>query len=361
VSLNPLFAGAWLDLAIASYRSGDPAAALEHLEYLRSQFALTDALAAQVDHWASLCQNLPGKTEAAAWQGEIALSLGHDSNANTGLARDQLVLTLPTGSRVFDVAEAYLPHADAFSQQSLSLLGPVQHLGPAHFTPVLVVSSKQYQTETDFSTLDIQTGVSLQRATPAHGAWQVNLFAQYHQQGGQAQYHGLRLGAAQTQPWQTCQRSLGAELETRQHQQTPNLGGDLVSLNAGWACPLQGKASMAANLQWGAEHAHLDRAGGNNTSTTVTLRYDRPMNSTQSWQIMLQLNNMRDQAGYSPLMQDNAVRNVQRQLLAVSWRQHISRQWQAHLSLETVSQRSNLALFEQQGSNLAAGLAYLFE
>ena len=36
VSLQPHFAGAWLDLALATYRSGDAAAAVEHLEYLRS-------------------------------------------------------------------------------------------------------------------------------------------------------------------------------------------------------------------------------------------------------------------------------------------------------------------------------------
>jgi hypothetical protein len=361
VGLNPLFAGAWLDLAIASYRSGDPAAALEHLEYLRSQFDLPEALAGQVQYWITLCQQAPTASQPSPWQGEISYTRGIDSNANAGLSQTQLALSLPAGNTLINVAEAYLPHADNYSELGLALAGPAQILGALHVQPMVFVQGKHYQTLGNYNTLDLQAGLHLQHPAATLQAWRMSLFAQHYQQGGAAQYNALRLGIAQTQQWSSCQTSVGTEYETRHHQQVTNLGGRKASLSAGLACALPGNAWFKANVQAGIEQAPADRAGGGNHSTVLLAQYDHPLAGQLGLQALLQINTSADQSGYSPLLQNNATRHLTWQLVALSLRQQISRQWQARLTLEATRQMSNLPLFEQQGSRASVGLVYTID
>ena len=378
VGLDPRFAGAWLDLALATYRSGDAAAAVEHLEYLRNQFPLTPALLNQVNQWQSLWQNPqnPQNLQTAqrsqpksSWQGEIQLSAGYDNNANTGLSRLQIPLSLPTGSTLFDVDKAFLPRADSFSLLAATLGGPVWAFGPGNLSPVLLLRNKLYTHETGFNSLDLQPGLVYQQAAgpdsdtaAPSNYWQVNLLAQHYRLGGQTLFNGLRVAVLRNQPWHSCQRILGTEIATRAQQSVPSLSGTLYSLNAGLSCPLPGDGgkSFSANLKTGFEQARADRPGGNNQSAELTLRYEQMLSPSQSLQASWQIATTADQSGYSPLLEDNAKRKLQRQTLSLGLRQSLSADWEARLNLEFFQQRANLPLFEQQGRMLMLGLAKRF-
>ena len=365
VGQQPGFAGAWLDLALATYRSGDAAAAVEHLEYLRSQFPLPPALAAQVAYWLDLWQSPPQTAATPGWQGEIQLGAGYDGNANTGLTRLQIPLSLPTGSTLFDVDSAYLPRADRFALLSATLVGPAWALGPGRVNPVLLLRSKQFMREDDFSTLDLQPGLVYQQsAGQGAGHWQANLLAQHYRLGGLALFNGLRVAVQRNQPWQDCVGTGGTEMDARRHQRIPNLGGTLYSVSAGLVCPLPGgshKGTLGATLKAGLEHARADRPGGNNRSVELIVRYEQAFSATQSLQATWQIAHTADQTGYSPLLEDNAPRNLQRQTLSLGLRQTLTRAWEARLNYEYFQQRANLPLFEQQGSLLMLGLAWRFD
>lgn len=365
VALQPRFAGAWLDLALATYRSGDPAAALEHLEYLRGQFSVPPALAAQMDYWQSIWQNAPQAAEPPGWQGEVLFGFGRDSNANTGLAHPQITLSLPTGRALFEVDKAYRPHPDRYGLLSLTLGGPAQALGAGRISPVLLLRGKQLAREGGFSSLDLQSGLLYQRAAAgqgqAAGRWQAHLLARHYRLGGQTLFGGLRLAAQRSQPWHGCQASGGAEVETRWHQRVPSLGGALYSASASLGCRLPGNGSLSATVKAGFEQARQGRPGGDNHSTELTVRYEQPLSASQSLQASWQTGRTADRHGYSPLLEDNAIRRVRRQALSLGLRQAITRQWDARLSYEYSWQRANLPLFEQQGSAFQFGLAYQFD
>ena len=367
VGLNPGFAGAWLDLALATARSGDPAAAVEHLEYLRGQFILPPALAAQVNYWFSLWQTPQPPAASPAWRGEISIGLGYDSNANTGPARQQIPLSLAVGSSLFDVDKAFQPRADRFSVIGFTLAGPSRRLGSGRIGPVLLLRSKQLLQEKEFSTLDLQPGLQYQSpggADTADGNWQVNLFAQHYRQGGQPLFNGLRVGAQRSLPWRMCERSAGAEIETRFHQRTPSLGGTFYSVNTGLSCPLFGsdrKSTLSANLKAGFEQARFDRAGGNNRIAELTMRYEQPLNATQSLQATWQIAHIADQTGYSPLLENNATRQLQRQTISLGMRHIVSRSWEAYLNVDYFQQRANLPLFDQKGSQMVLRFVRAFD
>ena len=372
VGLNPRFAGAWLDLALATERAGDAAAAVEHLEYIRSQFTLSPALAAQVALWLDLWQTSAQATQHTAaashgWQGEISFSLGRDSNANAGPLRQQIPLSLSTGSTLFDVDKAFQPRAASFNQLGISLNGPVQSWGEGKLSPLLLLRSKQLSSDGAFSPLDLQFGLLYQRPASTgtrDDTWQASLFAQHFRLGGQALFNGLRVGLQRNTPWRNCLASAGSEIEARHQQRLPILSGTLYSVSAGLTCPWpsgSNKAAISGNVKAGFEQASFDRPGGNTRSTELNVRYDLPLSATQSLQASWQIANTADQTGYSPLLESDAARRIQRQTVSLGLRQSISRAWEARLNVEYFQQRSNLPLFEQRGTVLMLGAGWRFE
>ena len=383
VSARPEFAGAWLDLALATFQCGDPVAALEHLAYLRSQFSLPPALAAQVaqwfDQWQATPQNqqppqvgqaLPAApatpvTQRAGWVGELQLGLGYDSNVNNGLARRQITLSLPTGDTLFDLDNAYRPRADLFALFGLTLGGPSVKLWAGRISPLLLLRSKELAHDGDYSTLDLHTGLVYQHPPSGEGGgnWEAHLMAQQYSLGGQPLFNGLRLSAVRNQvwqEWQACKGSASADLEARAHQRVPSLSGNLFGLGVGLLCRLSAENGLSLSVKTSLDRAGPTRAGGNSRSTELQLRLDHTISPTQSLQSTWQHLLTADQAGYSPLLQDNASRSLQRNTLSLSLRQAIAPAWEARLNLEHFVQDSNLALFEQRGSQLLLGLAYRF-
>ena len=362
VAINPLFAGAWLDLAIATYRSGDSAAALEHLLYLKGQFFMPAPLAVQVEQWIKQLQGSPQQAARNKWQGEVWVGLGKDSNANLGLLRDQIELSLPTGSTFLSIADSYRPHADQFSAFGLTLVGPALEVqGGANVSPVVVLRNKAFLTETDFNVLDMQAGLIYQTSMVQGVGWQASLIGQNYQLGGKTQFNALRLGLQRGQPWGICQTSGGGVIETRAEQIQPSLSGNTFSLKAGLACPLLSNAVLAASLSTGLEQASQSRAGGGNGNTEFGLRFDKPLSAAHSFHAIWQVTQITDQAGYSPLLENNAIRIVSRQVLSLGLRQNLTRQWQTRLSFDALKQQSNITLFEKKATQLMLSLHYLIE
>jgi hypothetical protein len=359
VANNPLFAGAWLDLAIAAFRSGDPAAALEHLLYLKQQFVIPVPLAVQVEHLIEQLQDAFYQTTRATWQGEVWLGSGKDSNANLGLLHNQIELSLPTGSTSFNIADDFLPRADQFTLFGFTLAGPTLDVpGGAQVSPVVLFRHKAFLKETDFNVLDLQAGLIYQRSLPQGVDWQASLMAQNYQLGGQAQFNALRFGLQRSQPWGACKVSSGSVVETRDEQLASALGGITFSLKAGLACPLPGNALLGADLTTGFEPANPNRAGGSTQTTQLGFRLDKPLSTVLSFHASWQITQSNDQTGYSPLIENNATRAASSQAFSLSLRQTLSPRSQTRLSFDSLRQRSNLPLFEKQGTQLMLSLHY---
>lgn len=362
VGSRPRHAGAWLDLALATYRSGDAAAALEHLEYLKSQFVLPPALAVQVAYWHRLWQDPISNTATLnQWQGELTLGYGFDSNANAGLASQQIELSLPDGSILFDLDPSYLPQADRFGLLSVAVQGPASPYAGGRINPMFSLRSKQLDQEREFTTLDLQAGLVYQYPAVGDSIWQANIFVQHYRLGQHALYNSVRLGAQRTQPLEaTCNWTGSTEIEARQHVRVGKLSGTRYSLGAGLGCRVFGRASFNAMFDAGYEHAPADRPGGDNHSTQIQFAYTQPLKDNRAFQAAWQWTQTTDQTGYSPLLKDNATRSIQRHTLTLAVRQALSRNWQARLNLELFQQSSNLPLFEQRGRLLMFSVANLF-
>lgn len=350
VAERPEFAGAWLDLALATYRSGDAVAALEHLEYLSSRFVLPQVISDQVAYLRRQWEQGDGSGAGEVWRGEILIGLGYDSNANTGLSPRTIPLTIDGVIGEFPVASAYLPRSDAFARLAVSAWGPGWALGEGKLTPVVAVSTRQFASENDFSSIDLQSGLAYRTLAGESGTWLATLFGQYYQLGADGLFSGLRLGLQRLHPVRACQLVGFGEIEYRHHLQVDVLSGVIYNLGGQVACPTPGRASLTATARVSRDEPTGDRAGGGNTAGEVSLRYRQLIGDAYRWQAEWLYANGRDDEGYSPLIDDNARRRLNRRTLAIGVYRMFGRNWEAGLLVESTRQDSNVPLFVQSGN-----------
>lgn len=357
VAEQPGFAGAWLDLALAAHQSGDTPAALEHLVYLRQQFPLSPALAQQIEHWEKTWQQAPQAPGPGAWQGDISLDLGHSNNVNGGLAQEQITLTIPGGQQAtLPLAPEQRPRGDAYTQLGLQAWRRWALEGGSLY-PLVRLRARQMHTEKAYDQLDLQGGLIYQtQPDPAGRAWQASLLLQHDTLGGKPLLQTGRLLLQRLHDQAGCRLAWGGELEYRRYPDLP-LNGRLLWLNLGLACKTGPATQLGGQLRGGHEQAQAGQPGGNTRQYELALQGSHRLGQGSSLELQWQHSHSQDQQGYSPLLQDNAPRQLRRQQFSLALRHPLGAGWEARFALELQQQRSNLALFTQRARQLSLGVS----
>jgi hypothetical protein len=361
VTARPEYAGAWLDLALAAYRSGDVEAGLEHLEYLRSHFSLPPALASQVGYWYKRWQQPASQTvKKHKWQGELTIGYGHDTNVNAGLSSNNLSLTFFGNNIDFPVDRKSLPYADDFSLLSVTTWGPALVLDEGSITPLLVLRGKRFNSQSDYDNLDMQAGAVYLRPAEESGSWRVAAFVQQYRLGGNTLNNAVRLNAQRNYSWSNCQISAGGEMEYRHAKEDAEIGGNLFSLTGGLNCPMPWGGSISSQLRMGQTRPREGWPGGTKNGHEFALQYSHPFANERRLDLTWRSSWLNDTEGYSPLLENNEARRIFRQDLSLSLRQQLTTEWDALVTAEILRQRSNLELFSYNGSSLMIGVVRRF-
>ena len=362
VAERPEFAGAWLDLALATYRSGDPEAAIEHLDYLRNHFPLPPVLARQINDWYTRWQqaSLEPSSQDQRWHGEITLGIGHDSNVNAGLASNALWLTLSDGNILLPVDKNSRPQSDRFALFGLTAWGPAHAIGQGSLVPVVLMHAKQQKEQGDYDSLDMQAGAIYRQPAEDVGVWRLATLVQQYHLGGNTLNDALRLELHKIRPWGGCQLSTGGELEKRKARDPAEIGGHILSLSNSLSCPLPGDASIAALLRLGHTRPRDDWPGGAKNGQELALQYNQPLGGDRRAEITWRANRLADEDGYSPLLENNAARRIVRQNIALTVHQPIAAGLDARFSAEYLRQTSNIDLFAYSGRLFMLSLTHRF-
>lgn len=366
VQAQPDFAGAWLDLALASQQSGDSIAALEHLAYLRHRFTLSPPLRQLVKEWQIAWQRPADAAPASgSWQGEINLDWGYSNNLNGGLAHDQIDLSLPGGGLVsLPLAPTTRPQGAAYQQFEVYAARRWQ-IGAARLYPVLRLRAR---TPNDLPTarqLGLHAGAIYQSAPDDQGRrWQSSFLWQHERLAGQALFISQRLALQRLSESGPCRLAWGGEAERRHTPGLP-LDGRLFWLDLGLSCPLgapeRAVTRLAASLRAGQEYARSDeRPGGDSRHYEFTLHLEHALPGARRFEALWQHGRSHDAEGYSPLLANNARRQQRRDQLLFTLRQPLSGGWHARLQLNVQRQRSNLPLFEQRARQISLGIGKAF-
>jgi len=361
---SPERAGAWIDLAIAHARLGETETAATLLDYVEASFPVPPALRAALER--ARRQLLAAKL-ARGWHGEMNASLGFDSNANSGLSIDRLTLTLDGAPAEFLISPDFHVRSDSF----VHLGGRLRRtwdtsLGgtDGRFTLQGTLRAKDYRQEKDFDLADGGIMTIYQQAM-AGGEGELAVGTQNIRLGGKPLVNishvqlawGYRLTPLDASS--DCRAKAGPESELRSYPDRHYLDGSILWLAAQVSCA-SALGDTALSLKAGSDRPREGRPGGQTQRSELSLFHRARPWRQLSAEISLAASRSSDADGYSPVLDGDSRRRIDRLYAnaAVSW--PVSAGIEALASVEITRQRSNIAIFDQNGRVMMLGLRYRF-
>lgn len=366
--LDPLRAGAQIDYAEALAALGDAASAVALLRQVLARPDVPAHLRLHLQRRIEAMQALgridgparpagAGSGAGAGWHGAGSLTLkaGWDSNLNSAPAHDTLTLTTPAGDAVLALAERFRPRAggaalveaDGRLMRPLAAGAALQVFGEARLRTSPSASGddfRQLQLGSAW-TEPLGSGSALFAAAASHLAY-----------GGVDLYRAVRISAARDWRADGCRPSVGLDAEWRRYPAAPELAGRFLGLSAGLACNL-GANRLAARLRAGHDAALASRPGGDQRQTEAQLNWSRPLGSGRLGADLLWYR-QQDAEGYSPLLERGADRRLDRVGFSLEYAWPVAPGWSVVATVQTLLQRSNLALFDLTGHATYLGLRW---
>jgi tetratricopeptide (TPR) repeat protein len=359
VIMQPDNAGAWMDLAIASAELGNTVSALEYFNYVESEFNPPPALREVI---ASYRRRLTARsTPASPWRAYAQAVLGVDTNANSGLNVASIPLTVRDERIDLTLDPAYRARSDTYAQLGAGTAYK-QPLGGNTLELAVGVRERAFRHEHDFSTMELDASAGLQRPTALGdaGAW---LYFEHISLGGKALVRNMRAVMQIERPHGECRAGLAAEFEWRRYISLTPLDANITWLQAGFACDwrvIDHTVQSALIGRIGYDRSMDDRPGGDARRAELIAQASAPIGYGVTAELSATLSLTRDTQGYSPLLENNAARHLDRANIRLQLTKPLGRYTDAILLIEDNRYHSNLDLFKQSGQNLAIGIRQRF-
>ena len=371
--LQPDFPGAELDLAVAFARLGQTQTARAILAQVEQRSDLPAGLRTALEQQqTSLAQAPASAGMRNRWQ--LTLLGGRESNLNNAPAVNQITLTLPNGGgrQTLPLAPSSLP------QSGNALFGTALWQGVRSAGESLWVFQGEGrwretgETSTGFRQLD--AAATWLQQPQAERQWIARTAATWLEFGGRPLVRSAR-GLLQYQ-WPafglgTCRPAFGAELDSRRFPSSTELDGFYQGGVLSLTCPGRKEGAseptlFTVQLRAGQDRPDsADRPGGRQQRSELRAQWETPL--ATPWRGVLgpgrasvQASYVRqvDSTGYSPLLEDNAIRQTRRAALQVEASFALGGGLFAVGTAEAAAQRSNLPAFSGRQRSLYLGLRW---
>ncbi|MEN9456496.1 MAG: hypothetical protein RL210_2015 [Pseudomonadota bacterium] len=342
--LEPELLAARVEYAVALGRSSRWGEAVDLADQLLADPSTPQRLRVPLrnyrDYWAT---RLPG------FWGAAQVQLGYSTNLNTAPSRSSHFLTFGGQEFPFDLSESEQPRAGSAVMVELvggheSQFGNGDQL---YATTVLRMRHSEQYNETDY----LQADGALNWTGEVNSARFNRLLGASVQilQGG-ASMAALRGGANYEYSVRNCTLRGGLDLEWRAYPDERTLDGVVPGLIFGGRCDLPGFRMLQPGLHLRLERdyaTHPERPGGDQRRLELIAGLRHPL--AAGWlETILSRQWLFDQHGYSPLLENNNLRRLDKTQLKLEYKYPIEAGWLAVTGYNWARQDSNLSLFRNQ-------------
>lgn len=286
---------------------------------------------------------------------ELNLQMGWESNLNGAPAADTLLLTLADGPVRLPLVAPRREGAASLADGQLQLIRP---LAPDWH---LLLHGRLRLRDSAGGGSDYlfgQFAASLLRRLPGGDlALQINQLEQHF--GGEHLLAETRASMQYLWLASGCRPRAGLDLAHRRYPAASALDGLQSGLRAGLQCT-RGPWQVDGDLRLATDQPqHAARPGGKQhwAELQVNAQWQGPLHTLRAEASLAQV---RDTAGYSPLLEYNATRHIRRSALRLEASRPIGEHWDLTSSLEYFSQRANIGLFELNNLGLYFGARYRY-
>lgn len=364
VLVQPNFAGAWLDLAIAHYRLGELETADALLRHVEDNFDPPLAMRADISAVREKFTVARVTRIVRGWQSEVGLHLGRTNNANYGLSVTSLQLTLDGLPATLLLDPGYRPRSDGFAELRANFSRTFQHSATERSDVYGLLRHRRYDNEGDLDQTDALIG----------GVWRSPFNLSSHNNATRYfgvslrrlsfDERGMTIGTLSTGlrvPYGQCTAIGRVDYEHRIFTGTDELDAAIPWLSAGGECS-RGEWQYGGQQRIGWDHALGKRPGGD-MLRAETIVYGRwqPTASLQFGGSVVYAYS-RDRQAYSPILEDGAARHVHRvaQKLEALWvpGENPKSPWVIVVEIENFADRSNIGLSSVSATQVSIGLSY---
>jgi len=369
--LDPGNLGAQADHALALAAMGEPDALRELSRRLLARRDLPSRLRAKLNSASTAdIYQLPQARLGAdlvprrRWgvQGEINLQLGTESNLDRSPRLTELTLSIPEGPLVLPVVST--PRSAAATLGTGTFQVAATPAAGLLFRSGLNLNLRRSAAEPGTDWRQVQWG---NQVSFGGRQWTGQLDASSAWIGGPLNepYRLLRLGASAEAAANGCRARLGYAHEERRQ----SVSAVLDAATTAWALDLRCAVPMAPG--WAVSTAHSEgqdrprsgaRPGGLQRLQTSGLRVVGPLDAQTQVDLGVRISQVRDEVGYSALLERNTVRRVRVQQFSIELVHALdSYGWagfSATLHWQQLLQASNLKLFAYRSESLYAGLRW---
>jgi tetratricopeptide (TPR) repeat protein len=359
VLIQPDNAGAWLDLAIASFEHGQSDFALGFFDYIESEFKPTPSIQNII---ANYRRRIKIATQGLqSWSHQVDVALGHDTNANSGLS--SLSLRLTQDGKVFDLPleENYRARSDQYLQKSISTRF-VQQQGTQEFELNLSAQNRQFFTEHASSSTHIAANANWLRKFQQYqlGA---SVIADHIQVNGRSLLNNSSLALNAEKNMGACTLSLAFDYDHRYFVTNTALNGAILWQQIMQSCSVQ-KATHGFNVMWmlrmGNDRPMGFRAGGAAQKKELWLKLVWILPRWGRLELSQQWGRNKDSEGYSPLLENNAIRYIHKNNTRLSWVYPLNKSVDVSANVDRNTNDSNISIFRQESKNFSLGLQKRF-
>lgn len=366
VLVQPNYAGAWLDLAIAHFRLGETDTADALLKHVEESFDPPPGMLAQIAAVRRKFSSTRLKQVVRGWQSEVGLYVGHTTNANYGLSVSTIQLSLDGIPATLLLDPSFRPRADGFTELRGSASRAIQLDQGERADLHGLIRSRRYGSEGDMNQSEAlasaiwrgpTTWLGVDDATRYAGASLRNLIFD-----GRSMTVGMLTGGIRVQ---RAKCSLVGRFDYEHRIYSGSIGLDA-------AIPWVGMVAECGSerVQYGVQQRvgfdkALQRRAGGDALRLESILYGR-------WQARRDLQvgaNLvyayaRDSEPYSPILENGARRWLHRfaQKIEALWVPGGSptSPWAIVIELENIVDRSNIGLSNVRVNQFTLGLSYRY-
>lgn len=361
VMMRPNFAGAWLDLAIAYFRSGDPEMAAQIIKHVDDNFSPPEKLKAELTE---VRRKIKSSQTGDGWRFNAGLLSGHVKNANYGLSQSTFQLT-PVGGTPIDVAVDVdsKPRSDNALEMRAEVYRRFNYEDKTRSDLQLSVRAREYSQVTNQNFIDLAAYWAYTRPFFGINDWEVQSGATVRHMilDNKSLATNASVFAGLITRVKQCESNARMEFEYRASAGSARFDANIPWLGFGMSCPF-GKVIVDANHRYGWDNPSGDRPGG------LTRRQESSIQArwfaSERFQArgIFYYANYQDQVGYSELLSYGAKRTIDRvgKRLELAWVLPIARSnhWVMQLELDDVKNDSNIAVSKFNDTQVFLGLRY---
>jgi hypothetical protein len=369
IMFDPDMASAQLDYAIALAGSGDLLSARQLLDNIIAQPTTTAELRKALIQAKQRLPRAAGLLAVpAVSEGPLTIQLGanlrsgHDSNLLGAPSLTSLELTFPGEVIELPLTENNFPRPGAYTRSEAKLELSYQNADGGRWGLAANLMHRNSPTVPEANTR--QSEVALEYSPPlSNGSgvyWSASRVHLNNDSGTQYTSQGMVMGlqskAHITQARSICTARGGLDWQDRQLTSNPLLSGRYTGLAGVWSCNTPGGGQWQISAKAGHDRpANLERPGGEQTIGNL-----RAFASTGTVLVDVEISRAQDATGYSPLLDNNAVRHTTRLNARLEYQHQLNQRLVSTLGAEWSNQQSNLPLFRLQSWGPYAAIRYVW-